>query len=78
MRARSSGVERTHLDSHQPLRTVAKTHQKTFAWLHFANSVMTERFHMNENVAGSIPAGEKAESAGPVEPFDDGDLKPSG
>ena len=71
----AGAIERTHLGRHEPLRARTEPRQHAVARLWVDEAIAPQRLHVDEYVLGALAAGEKAEAAGAVEPFDDDDLE---
>src|SRR5262245_45312563 len=71
MRSRAErSALRPDLGRHQSLGPGSVAHQHKLARAQFRHTEPAQRFHMHENVGGSLPARQETEAAKPIEPFD--------
>src|SRR5215471_17476996 len=72
------GAFGAHLGRHQSLRSGSEAHQHILARPQFGQAETAQRLHMHENVGRTLAAGQKAEPAQAIEPFDLRPLQPAG
>ena len=66
------------LGRHHALGAGPEAHQHILAGPQLGHAEAAQRFHVDENVGRALAAGQEAETAEPVEPFDLGPLQPAG
>ena len=74
-RMSAAAVERPHFRGEQAFGARTETRQHRVARLRVGEAVTPQRLHMDEDVLGALAAGQEAEAARAVEPFDDDDLE---
>lgn len=76
-----SDWERPHIRvdfrRHQPLVATTITHQDDLAGPEFRNTVAAKRFHVHEDILGTLAAAEETETLGAVEPLDERAFQPA-
>ena len=75
-RQRRRASLRVDLGRHHALGAGPEAHQHILAGPQLGHAEAAQRFHMDENVGRALAAGQEAETAEPVEPFDLGPFSP--